>query len=687
MQQSTFDIRYYGASIKATALNNTAAILECINEVNASGGGTIYIPKGDFKVTKNPGIAVWNLSNIHNINFVGEGEDSKLLLEAGSYAGDTHFFSFTGCTNISFRNILFDGNRGNHTVDNEQMHGIRMFDCSFFTVDNCTFKNTRGDGIFLLGNSSNSKIWINKCRFLNNGRSGITIQRLNNYVSITDNYFEETNDQAIDSEPTGGFGYTNVNIEGNFFHWSVARNIGVTLGGSGSQGVNFINNRMPNAGVFATSLKDSKVAMNTIGNTLAILEASSDVEIINNTITSTGKAINVYYQNGQPKNFTITGNKCSTSSTTENIISAQVDGLDISNNICRATAPTGTTGAGIVISAPTITGSNYEALKVNGNEVYNCNIGIVAGASNSKKWKSGSFTLNTIKDLRSVKTITTGINLSGQAYYFFEDLFIDKNAFDSNLTESNQVVLNASGVSWYKIDHNKYSGLVLPEGIVSAQYNTTYSLIGLPLVYLKTSDGGNTGWQEQNTKLPLVIFNDELLSAPQANITAHTPDFNLPSASWTNVSGQHDCLPTGEASAITLAASKAIATINSGLSDCVIQSLVRTGTAGQEYAGLAFRVLDGDNYLAFEISAGLDLIRLIRVSANTTTVLASKSVPIPATGHQVLRVTMSGDLIVCEYNGGNQLTVQETFNQALTNHGFVSRVATRYYFKDFKISK
>lgn len=687
-QFEEYDIRLYGASTSNTPDQNRIAILAAINAANTAGGGRILIPDGEFIVTKTPGIAVFNLNNVNNIWFIGNGiKFSKITLAPGSYPGDTHIFSFTNCTNIAFKGLTLYGNRGNHIVDNEQMHGIRTFDCSYFRVEDVNFDRLRGDGIFLLGNTSNSKIWVDICQFYQCGRSGVTIQRLNRFLNITNCYFEDINDQAIDSEPTGGVGYDETNIEGNFFYWATPRNIGVTLGGSDSQGVNFINNQIINAGLFSTSLSNSKIAYNVIQGPLALLETADNVTISNNDIASTGKCINIYYQNAQPQNFLISSNRCITTSTTENIIEVQIDGVTIENNKCIASASTGTTGTGILVSAPTISGSQYKEIYIINNKVYSCNTGITISASSAKTWQTGYILNNIVKDLRTVKTIQYGINLSGPAYYYFEELFVDKNSFDLSLSQTNQIVLNASGCSWYKINASQFAGIIEPEAAISANYNTIYNYIGLPYRYTKTIDGGNTGWIEKNLQLPNVLVNDDLLQNPQANINTHVPNTSLIGVlAWTNNTGQHDCLTSSEATAVTLSGGTAICTLNIGLANGILQSNVRTGVAGNEYAGIIFRLSDASNYWAFQISAGLDTIRIIKVVAGVTTVVSSASVVIPATGQQVLRVEFDGNAIGCFYNGGSQLSAYDSFNVAATNHGLVSNVTSRYYFKDLKFS-
>lgn len=682
-----FDIRSFGAKSSNTPAQNRASILSAITAADAVDGSEVYIPHGNFNLDKAPGIAVFVLSNLTDITFVGEGATSVLSLAAGSYPGDTHIFSLTNCTNIKFKNFKLYGNRGNHSADNEQMHGIRTFDCSYIYIDGMIFDRLRGDGVFLLGNTLNSWIYIHNNRFYSCGRSGITIQRLNRFGSIKHNFFDEINDQAIDSEPTGGIGYDDFDISNNIFNWSTQRNIGVTLGGSGSSGIDFNYNKLINAGLFSTSLGNSRIIGNTIQGPLAILETADSLTISTNQITSPGKCINIYYQNAQPQSVIISKNRCTTKSATENIIEVQVDGVSVTDNVCTAVGSSGTTGTGILIAAPTVTGSYYKALKVTGNDVYNCNTGITVSAGLSKKWISGHLLNNTIGDLRASKSIVYGINLSGPSFYHFDELFVDKNVFDASLSDANKIVLNASGCSWYKITSRSFAGIVEPEGVVSGSTNDVYDYIGTPYKFTKTLSGSSSGWVEKNIELPSVVFNDELLENPQASISSHAPNNDLLTGlSWTNDIGQHDCLTSGEASATTLSGGIAIATLNTGLTSCTIQALIRGGAAGSEYSGIAFRVSDASNYWAYEISAGLDVVRLIKVVSGSVTVVASSSIAVPASGDQVLRVSFSGNTIACSYNGGSVLTAYDSFNATQSKHGIESKVTSRYYFKNFKIS-
>jgi hypothetical protein len=77
------------------------------------------------------------------------------------------------------------------------------------SIVNCTLSHAAGDGIAIVPASSTatteevSDITIAGCRFLDNGRSGISNQRRGRRVSILFNHFAGSADQDIDFEPTG----------------------------------------------------------------------------------------------------------------------------------------------------------------------------------------------------------------------------------------------------------------------------------------------------------------------------------------------------------------------------------------------------------------------------------------------------------------------------------------------------
>lgn len=77
------------------------------------------------------------------------------------------------------------------------------------SIVNCTLSHAAGDGIAIVPASSAattedvSDITIAGCRFLDNGRSGISNQRRGRRVSILFNHFAGSADQDIDFEPTG----------------------------------------------------------------------------------------------------------------------------------------------------------------------------------------------------------------------------------------------------------------------------------------------------------------------------------------------------------------------------------------------------------------------------------------------------------------------------------------------------
>jgi hypothetical protein len=77
------------------------------------------------------------------------------------------------------------------------------------SIVNCTLARAPGDAVAIVPGSSNdpieavSDITITRCRLLDNGRSGVSNQRLAKQISILHNYFAGNSDQDIDFEPSG----------------------------------------------------------------------------------------------------------------------------------------------------------------------------------------------------------------------------------------------------------------------------------------------------------------------------------------------------------------------------------------------------------------------------------------------------------------------------------------------------
>jgi len=115
------------------------------------------------------------------------------------------------------------------------------------------------------------------------------------------------------------------------------------------------------------------------------------------------------------------------------------------------------------------------------------------------------------------------------------------------------------------------------------------------------------------------------------------------------------------------------ATINSGISDCVISAEFYGGpeyTGGNPSSGICFRQTDNLNLFRF-YPDNLHF-RMARVVAGVVTVMGSNNAIAPI-NNQILRVVLSGQSIKCYVGDLLVFDVTHNFNQTTTKHGLYSR--------------
>lgn len=135
----------------------------------------------------------------------------KIKLKPLDYSGqgETHLFfsqaSNGGVANITFNYGVYDGQNAEGATGNEQMHCFNLIAARNIFFNNVTFQNAHGDAAKLTGGYQipNRNIQFNECSILNMGRDGITFQRLNDGIWITNCFFSGNSDQSIDYEPSG----------------------------------------------------------------------------------------------------------------------------------------------------------------------------------------------------------------------------------------------------------------------------------------------------------------------------------------------------------------------------------------------------------------------------------------------------------------------------------------------------
>jgi len=154
-------------------------------------------------------------------------------------------------------------------------------------------------------------------------------------------------------------------------------------------------------------------------------------------------------------------------------------------------------------------------------------------------------------------------------------------------------------------------------------------------------------------------------------LTAHTPNVSPDDAMWVYQGSADIQIQTNRARCEGNGINN-IATIESGISDCDITSIIRYagGVGDTSTDGVVLRYEDADNYYWIGPVANLNKFRIIKREGG------SNSVPAEATGITIsvdtdytITINADGTSIVAELNGANQLTTTDSVHTTETKHG------------------
>lgn len=185
-------VKHYGA-LGDNATNDASAIQTAIT---ANAGRSIYFTFGTYL------LGTWlNIESYTSL--IGDGF-AVLKVMAGAYTVDPRLVSVfaSGRTNISFYDLIFDGNKGN--IGSATLPLVQFYLTKNVVFRNCTFQNSQG--IPLNVSTSNDGFTVDGCKFVSVGRNP--------------DGSEGTRTQAIAFSNTGGASETrtkNVRITNSYF--------------------------------------------------------------------------------------------------------------------------------------------------------------------------------------------------------------------------------------------------------------------------------------------------------------------------------------------------------------------------------------------------------------------------------------------------------------------------------------
>jgi hypothetical protein len=299
---STVNVRDFGA--KGDGVTDDSYAIKAAISALPGTGGTVMIPAGTYIVSSiNVGpFRPIDLSR-DNVTITGDGMDSTVLKMApGSYPTAAFMILVNRTSGNTIKNLTLDMNvtaSGGTFYSDEQSHGIRVVSSSDIRIDGVRFRNTPGDGIYLLGLAEAGDPWtervvIENSHFTKTWRNGITIQRAVRNLQIRRNTFDEISQQSISSEPSGNNAPTDIIIEDNVIrHWSQTSSYTIAISGTRPSDrlrrLVFRRNQVEGGYVYFLWTDDLEISNNTINGgpykSALRLQDVSNSTVSNNVIT------------------------------------------------------------------------------------------------------------------------------------------------------------------------------------------------------------------------------------------------------------------------------------------------------------------------------------------------------------------------------------------------------------------
>lgn len=167
--QNFVNVKIFGAKGDGIT-DDTNAIKEAIEYIN-NNPTTIYFPKGVYIVTNN-----FILNNLINYTFIGDSAEIKLTKEYQTKPID-YLFKVEQSDNFKMSGIILNGNNvGN--INTKQNYGLYINNTNNCIIENCTFKNFQGNGLYVYLEVKNFVGRNNK--YLSNAIHGLNVTNLYN---------------------------------------------------------------------------------------------------------------------------------------------------------------------------------------------------------------------------------------------------------------------------------------------------------------------------------------------------------------------------------------------------------------------------------------------------------------------------------------------------------------------------
>lgn len=185
---------------------------------------------------------------------------------------------------------------------------------------------------------------------------------------------------------------------------------------------------------------------------------------------------------------------------------------------------------------------------------------------------------------------------------------------------------------------------------------------------------------------PTVLVRDVFLDVDGTRLGAHAPDIDTVGGGWSEHDGTWE-ISNNAARKTAASAAHQTTSIDAGQSDGIVSITVsRTGNGETSRAGLAFRVVDNDNFWGVWVN-GTNLQMFKREGGTFTQVGATVSIT-NAQDTWRLTATLNGNSIsvLCELEGGGShtLTATDDAHATATRHGLWA-FGTTHLFEEFLV--
>lgn len=516
LQQSFewFSVKDFGARGDA-ATDDTAAVQAAITACGAAGGGVVFFPEGEYRVSQ-----ITITSSRVQLRGCGDSSIIRWTWNAATVAGSMITIS-GGINSIRLEGLQFNGagltnpaaSRLNHLV----AVGTGASALTAVSVLRCLFTGmvaNSGDGVHVLGAAGNlvQRLWVKQNRFDGCSRFGVGIEQGLNYAWVNENFFTNC-ETDVALVATAALTCTGIEIVNNeIVHTGATRHALRIEGNSGAvySGVVVAENVILGGFVSLTNLiyltfTNNVITGGAFASADAVVRAFGSFTlgvIFGNTIArdsgaSVGPCVTVERASGaSPTLFRVGRNVFANDTTGANFITlVDVTVFSVGGNVCRSLDATGTVygidvqavavavtdaliGPGNVFSAAAssldacvrllVNGSSITNISVTGNQGDNCDFGVRledAGA--------GSF--------------------NGQ-------LLIGSNNFNAatgDIQEVGTTPVVRIGFNAGLVGAQLFRGAGSPEGVVTARISSVYLRSDggqATVLYYKESGTGNTGW-------------------------------------------------------------------------------------------------------------------------------------------------------------------------------------------------